>query len=31
MNCKHQQSMYHANVNINLMEENVIRINVWIT
>ena len=27
MNQKHQQSIYHANVNVNLMEENVIQIN----
>ena len=27
MNGKHQQSIYHANVNVNLMEELVIQIN----
>ena len=27
MNKKHLQSIYLANVNVNLMEENVIRIN----
>ena len=27
MNRKYQQSIYHANVNINLMEENLIQIN----
>ena len=26
MNRKHQQNMYHVNVNINLMVENVIQI-----
>ena len=26
MNRKHLQSIYHANVNVNLMEENVIQI-----
>ena len=26
MNQKHQKSIYHANVNINLMEENLIQI-----
>ena len=28
---KHEQSMYHANVNVNLMEQNVIQINDGIT
>ena len=27
MNRKHKQSIYHANVNVNLMEEIVIQIN----
>ena len=27
MNQKHHQSIYHGNVNVNLMEENVIQIN----
>ena len=27
MNQKHKQSVYHENVNVNLMEENVIQIN----
>ena len=27
MNQKHKQSIYHANVNVNLMEEIVIQIN----
>ena len=27
MNRKHKQSAYHANENVNLMEENVIQIN----
>ena len=27
MNQKHYQSIYYANVNLNLMEENVIQIN----
>ena len=27
MNQKHQQSIYHANVNVILMEENVVEIN----
>ena len=31
MNRKHQQSIYHAIVNVNLMEENVIQINGGIT
>ena len=31
MNRKHEQSIYHANVNVNLMEENVIQINGGIT
>ena len=31
MNQKHGQSLYHANLNVNLMEENVIQINVGIT
>ena len=31
MNKKHQQNMYHANVNVNLIGENVIQINGPIT
>ena len=31
MNRKYQQRTYHANVNVNLMEENVIQINGGIT
>ena len=31
MNQKHYHSIYHANVNVNLMEENVIHINDGIT
>ena len=31
MNQKHWQSLYHAHLNVNLMEENVIQINVGIT
>ena len=31
MNGKHLQSIYHANVNVNLREENVIQINGRIT
>ena len=31
MNQKHQQNMYHANVNVNLIGENVIQINSPIT
>ena len=31
MNRKHWQSIYHANVNVDLMEENVIQINCGIT
>ena len=31
MNQKHQQNMYHANVNVNLIGENVIQINGPIT
>ena len=31
MNRKHHQSIYNANVNVNLMEENVIQINGGIT
>ena len=27
MNQKHKQNVYHENVNVNLMEENVIQIN----
>ena len=27
MNQKHEQSIYHVNTNLNLMEENVIQIN----
>ena len=27
MNQKHWQSLYHANLNVNLLEENVIQIN----
>ena len=27
MNRKHKQSIYHANVNVDLMEKNVIQIN----
>ena len=27
MNQKHWQSLYHANLNVNLLEENVIEIN----
>ena len=27
MNRKHKQSIYHANVNVDLMKENVIQIN----
>ena len=27
MNQKHQQTIYHANANVNLMEENLIKIN----
>ena len=30
MNRKHQQNIYHANVNVNLMEEIVIQINAGI-
>ena len=31
MNRKHEQSIYHANVNVDFMEENVIQINGGIT
>ena len=31
MNRKHKQSIYHANANVTLMEENVIKINGGIT
>ena len=31
MNQKHYQSIYHVNVNIDLIEQNVIQINVGIT
>ena len=31
MNQKHHQSIYHANINVNFMEENVIQINGGIT
>ena len=31
MNRKHQQSMFHANVNANLMKQNVSQINGGIT
>ena len=31
MNQKHQQSIYHANVNVNLMVENLIQIKSGIT
>ena len=31
MNGKHQQSIYHANVNVNLMEQSVIQINCGVT
>ena len=31
MNGKHQQSIYHANVNVNLMEQSVIQINFGVT
>ena len=31
MNRKHWQNMYHANVNVNLMEEDVIQFNIAIT
>ena len=31
MNRKHQQNIYHASANINLMERNVIQINGRIT
>ena len=31
MNQKHQQSIFHANLNINLMEQNVIQIDCGIT
>ena len=31
MNKKHKQSIYHVNVNVNLMEQNVIQINGGIT
>ena len=31
MKQKHYQSLYHANINVNLMEENVIQINCRIT
>ena len=27
MNQKHQQTIYHANANVNLMEENLIQVN----
>ena len=27
MNQKHQQTIYHANLNVDLMEENIIEIN----
>ena len=27
MNQKHQQTIYHGNVNVDLMEENIIEIN----
>ena len=28
MNHKHQQTIYHANVNVDLMEENMIEISI---
>ena len=31
MNWKHEQSIYHANINVNLMEKDVIQINSVIT
>ena len=31
MNQKHKQSTFHANVNVNLMEQNLSQINVGIT
>ena len=31
MNQKHQQSIFHVNLNINLMEQNVIQIDCGIT
>ena len=31
MNQKHQQNIFHANVNVNLMEQNVSQINGAIT
>ena len=31
MNWKHYQSIYHVNVHVNLMEENVIQINNGVT
>ena len=31
MNPKHEQIIYHANINVTLMEENVIQVNGGIT
>ena len=31
MNQKHQQSIFHVNLNVNLMEQNVIQIDCGIT
>ena len=31
MNQKHQQSIFHANLNVNLMEQNVMQIDCGIT